>query len=123
MNRRKELVELFKEMKTEAGVYKFENKRNGKVFVATTNNFKSINGKRMTLDMGGHMNRALQEEWTQYGGDSFTIEVLEILERKDSVYFDMKKELKKLEDKWLDKLQPFGERGYNGPAPEEKNQQ
>lgn len=123
MNRRKELVEQFKEIKTEAGVYKFENNVNGKVFIASTNNFKSLNGKRMTLDMGGHMNRVLQEEWTRYGGDAFFIEVLEVLDKKDNVYFDMKKELKKLEDKWIDKLQPYGDRGYHGLAPEAREQQ
>ncbi|TNJ63444.1 GIY-YIG nuclease family protein [Paenibacillus hemerocallicola] len=119
MNRRKELVEQFKEIKTEAGVYKFENNVNKKVFVASTNNFKSLNGKKMTLDMGTHMNRELQEDWTKYGGGAFTVEILEVMDnKKDSVYFDMKKELKKLEDKWIDKLQPFGDRGYHGPAPE-----
>ncbi|GAA3412681.1 GIY-YIG nuclease family protein [Paenibacillus hodogayensis] len=117
MDRRKELVEQYKELKTEAGIYKIENTRNGKLFVASTNNFKSMNRMRMMLGLGSHPNRALQLEWTQYGGDAFTFEVLEVLKKKDSAYFDTKKELKKLEDQWLDRLQPFKERGYNTPAP------
>ena len=28
-------------------------------------------------------------------------------------FFDKKDELKKLEKKWLEKLQPYGERGYH----------
>ena len=40
-------------------------------------------------------------------------EVLETLEQKDDPVFDFRRELKKLEEKWLDKLQPYGERGYN----------
>ena len=118
MNRRKELVEQYKEMKTEGGVYMIKNTANDKRWVSSTNNFRSINGKRMMLDMGGHPNKELQAEWRQYGADAFAIEVLEVLERKESEFFDMKKELKKLEDKWIGELQPFGERGYHGPAPE-----
>jgi hypothetical protein len=39
--------------------------------------------------------------------------VLEVLKKKEDGFFDAKDSLKKLEAKWLDQLQPFGERGYN----------
>ena len=35
---------------------------------------------------------------------------------KEEGYFDMKDALKKLEEKGLNQLQPFGERGYHKPG-------
>ncbi|SFG12894.1 hypothetical protein SAMN05660649_00793 [Desulfotomaculum arcticum] len=120
MDRRKELKQQYKEMKTEGGVYQIRNTKNQKVFVAATPNFKTINGRKTMLRAGGHKNRALQDEWNQFGADAFVFEVLEVLEEKEEGYFDKADELKKLEKKWLDQLQPFGERGYNQPKKEAK---
>jgi len=116
INRRKELIRQYKEMKTEAGVYQIKNTKNSKVFVASTPNIKTMNGKRMMLGGGSHRNKKLQQEWDEYGDEAFVIEVLEILKEKEDeedVFFDKTGELKKLEQKWLEKLQPYGERGYN----------
>jgi hypothetical protein len=112
-DRRKELIRLYKEMKPEAGVYQIKNTKNQKVFVASTANLKTMNGKRMMLEGKVHKNKKLQEEWNKFGGEVFILEVLEILKEKQDVYFDKAGELKKLEDKWLEKLQPYGECGYN----------
>ena len=113
MDRRKELIQQYKEMKTEAGVYQIRNIKNHKVFVVATPNLKTINGRHIELQTGGYRVKELQEEWNRFGEDAFVFEVLEVLEEKEEGYFDKKEELKKLEKKWLEKLQPFGERGYN----------
>jgi hypothetical protein len=113
MDRKKELIKQDKETKTEAGVYHIKNTVNGKVFVVATPNLKTINGRLMELRMGSYTNKKLQEEWNEYGENAFVIEVLEILEEPEEGFFDKKDELKKLEKKWLKKLQPFGEKGYN----------
>jgi hypothetical protein len=76
---------------------------------------KTINGKRFQLEMGGHPNAALLKEWNEYGKDAFAFEVLEVLEKPETGYFDEKDALKKLEAAWLDRLQPYGDRGYNQP--------
>lgn len=110
---RKELVRQYKEMKTESGVYQIKNTKNSKIYVASTVNLKTMNGKRMMLDGGVHKNKKLQEEWSKFGGEVFLLEVLEVLKEEDDAYFDKTGELKKLEQKWLDKLQPYAERGYN----------
>ena len=82
-NHRKELIRLYKEMKPEAGVYQIKNTKNQKVFVASTVNLKTMNGKRMMLDGGSHKNKKLQEEWNKFGGEAFLLEVLEILKEKE----------------------------------------
>jgi hypothetical protein len=113
INHRKELIRQYKEMKIESGVYQIKNTKNQKVFVASTVNLKTMNGKRMMLDGGGHKNKKLQEEWNKFGGEVFLFEVLEILKEKEDGYFDKVGELKNLEKKWLERLQPYGDRGYN----------
>lgn len=113
MDRRAELKQLAKETKTEAGVYQIRNNRSGKVWIHSSRNVKTINGQRFMLDMGSHHNKQLQKEWSESGGDAFTIDVLEVLKKEEAPYFDEQDALKKLEAKWLDRLQPFGERGYN----------
>lgn len=113
MERKKELKQLYKEMKTEGGVYLIRNTRNQKVLVVSTPNLKTINGRKMQLRDGTHQNRQLQEELRHYGPDAFVFEVLEVLEEKADASFNKAEALKQLEQKWLEKLQPYGERGYN----------
>lgn len=113
MDHRKELKQQYKEIKTEAGVYQIRNTKNQKVFVIATPNLKTINGRHVELQAGGHRNKELQEDWNQWGEQSFVFEVLEVLEEPEEGFFDKKEALKKLEQKWLDKLQPYGDRGYN----------
>lgn len=108
---RKEMIRQYKEMKTEAGVYQIKNTANGKMLVASTPNLKTIEGKRFQLQMGSHKNPKLQAEWKQFGEESFVFEVLEVLEDVEDISRD--RELKHLEEKWLEKLKPYGERGYN----------
>ncbi|MFT9816422.1 GIY-YIG nuclease family protein [Lysinibacillus sp. NPDC056185] len=113
MDHKKELKELYKEIKIEAGVFTMTNQQNGKVFVGSFNNLKRLNGFQFSLKTNTHTNKKLQADYNTFGKDAFDIEVVEYLKKKEEGYFDPKKELEKLEQKWLDKLQPFGERGYN----------
>ncbi|MFB5267914.1 GIY-YIG nuclease family protein [Paenibacillus enshidis] len=112
MNRRKELVEQYKEVKIEAGVYCIRHKKTGKLFISSTPNLKSLNGKRFELNMGSSRNAALQADWSRDGEDAFEIDVLEVLKKPESGYFDAKDALEKLEKAWLDRLQPYGDKGY-----------
>lgn len=121
MDRKEELKRQYKETKSEAGVYQIRNTKNEKVFVESTMNFKTINGKRFTLETGTYQNRLLQNEWNEFGEEVFVFEVLEILEIPETGYFDAKDALKKLKEKWLEKLQPYGERGYNTLKPLPRN--
>ncbi|MCK1991744.1 GIY-YIG nuclease family protein [Peribacillus muralis] len=113
MDRKKELKQLFKETKVEAGIYQIKNQLNHKVFIASTRNLKTLKGKQFELSMGSSTNTELQEEWNQYGKEAFTFEVLEVLKPKETGYFDVKRELQKLEAAWLEKVKPYGDRGYN----------
>ena len=114
MDRRKALKMEYKETFTpSAGVYQIKNTQNNKVFIGSTPNLKTLTGQRLQLKAGVYRNKGLQEEWQQFGETAFSFEVLEVLKRKEDEVLDVKDALKKLEKKWLDVLQPFGERGYN----------
>lgn len=118
VNRKQELKQMYKEMKTEAGVYQIKNVKNQKVFIGSTKNLKTLNGKKFSLQHGGFINRELQQEWNEMGEDAFVIEVLEVVEQKPDPFFDLPGALEKMEEKWLEKLQPYGERGYNRKKPD-----
>ncbi|MGA8942606.1 MAG: GIY-YIG nuclease family protein [Thermoactinomyces sp.] len=114
MDRKKELKLRFKEADVEAGVYQIKNRINNKILVGSTRNLKTLNGIEFMLETNRYTtNKELQEEWNQFGKDAFTFSILEKLKKKDDPCFNEKEALSKLEEKWLEKLQPFGERGYN----------
>ncbi|RFB15307.1 GIY-YIG nuclease family protein [Bacillus sp. HNG] len=115
MDRKKELKQQYKETPIEAGVYQIKNTQTGKVFIGSTRNFKTLNGLKFSLEAGtaSPMNRELQEDWRHYGASAFSIDILETLKKKDDPYFNEKEALSELENKWLDQLQPYEERGYN----------
>lgn len=114
MDRKKELKQQFKETKIEGGIYQIKNTKNGKIYIDSTRNFKTLNGKKFMLESGtDNTHPLLQNEWNEFGKDAFVFEILEVLKPKKSGFFDEKRELKKLEEKWLNELKPYGERGYN----------
>ena len=49
-------------------------------------------------------------------------DVLEVLKEKEEGFFVKQEELKKLEKKWLEKLQAYGENGYNKEKKYSKNE-
>lgn len=113
MDRKTELKQMYKEMKTEAGIYQIRNTKNKKIYVESTKNLKTINGKKIEMERGNHWNNLLKQDLKEFGHEVFEFEILEVLEKKEDGFFDEAAELKKLEEKWLNKLQPYGERGYN----------
>ena len=114
MERKKELKHQFQEIEIVAGVYQIKNKVNGKFFVESTKNLKTINGVKFMLNNNTHMNKELQSDWNEFGKEMFSFEILETLKKDESdPYFNEKEALKVMEQKWLDQLQPFHENGYN----------
>lgn len=113
MDRKKELKQLYKETTIDAGVYQIKNTINQKCYIGITKNVKTLNGIKFMLETGGYTNKVLQEEWIQFGKAAFTFDVLEILKKKDDPYFNDSEALEELEEKWLEQMQPYGERGYN----------
>jgi hypothetical protein len=112
---KKELKQLYKDTKITAGIFQIKNLKNQKVFLKSSTNLKTMNGQQFQLENNSHINKLLQQEYNTLGKESFVFEVLEVLKQKEGDYLDTKDALRKLEEKWLNQLQPFGDRGYHQP--------
>ncbi len=114
MSTRTELRRQYKEMKVEAGVFQIRNTRTGKVLLGSSTNLRGpFNKHRFMLSIGKHDNQALQQDWNRYGADAFAFETLEVVKPSEDSLFCLEDELTLLEQIWIEKLQPFGESGYN----------
>jgi group I intron endonuclease len=111
---RKDIKREYKERQKPAGVFQVKNAVTGKVFLGSSLNLEgSLNKHEFMLASGQHRNKAMQEDWHNYGPDKFVFEILEVVEVKDDPNFNLSDELTLLEQIWLEELQPFGEQGYN----------
>ena len=111
-SQRKELIETYKEMKTYMGVIQITNQKNGKIYIAAYPNLKnkwlSI---CLQLNDGHFVNAELQKDWNELGSEAFHYEILEEKDTED--ISDVRWEKKQMEKHWLDKLEPYGEKGYH----------
>ena len=111
---RRELNREYTERVKPAGVYQVKNLANGKVLLGSSLNLEGpLNRHNFMLKIGSHLNKDLQKDWDELGAEKFAFEILEQVQVKDDPNFNLKDELTLLEMIWLEKLQPFGERGYN----------
>jgi hypothetical protein len=117
MSTRAELKRAYKENKPEAGIYQIRNLVNGKVLLGSTDSMQGrLNRHRFALRIGQHRDQALQTDFNQLGEAAFAFEVAEILKPSDEPDFSLEEALSELEQHWVQKIQPFGERSYNtGP--------
>jgi group I intron endonuclease len=111
---RKDLNREYQERVKPAGVFQIKNLENGKVLLGSSLNLEGpLNGHKFMLKSNAHKNTALQQDWHEFGPDKFVFEILEVVKVSDEPNFNLNDELTLLEQIWLEKLQPFGERGYN----------
>jgi hypothetical protein len=112
---RKDLKRAYKETPEQAGIWLIRNLKNGKVLLGESINLGGrINRHRFVLNTGKHECKELQTDWNNLGPQNFSFEEAELLKKPDdNPYFDLYGELKRLEKSWLDKLQPYGEKGYH----------
>ncbi len=114
MKSQQEIKREYKERKKPAGVFQVKNTANGKVLLGSSMNLEGpLNGHKFMLTIGRHRNAMLQKEWNEYGPAHFVFEILEVVKVKDDPDFNLSDELTLLEQIWLEKVQPFGDRGYN----------
>jgi hypothetical protein len=114
MDKRKELKQWYKENPPQGGVYQIKNKVNNKILLRSAFNFHAgFNRDQMELDRGISRFESLQADWKACGSGQFTFEILDVLKPKEEATLDQqRKELQLLEELWCEKLQPYGERGY-----------
>ncbi len=111
---KKALKKQYKETLQSMGVFKIQNKVNGKILIVSSNNITGrINREKFQLDMSSHQNTDLQKDYKEFGKDSFVFEIVDQLKPKEDPAYNYTDDLAVLEAMWLDKLQPYGDKGYN----------
>jgi group I intron endonuclease len=114
MKSKEEIKREYKQHEKQAGVFQVKNTANGKVLLGSSLNLEGpLNRHSFALYTGHHHNLALQKDWNEYGADKFVFEILETVKVKPDPNFNLDDELTLLEQIWVEKLEPYGEKGYN----------
>lgn len=114
--RNKELKKEYKQNHPPMGVYQIRNLVNDKVFVGSALNLPGIiNRLQFDLKLGKHKSPSLQADWNEFGAEKFAFEILDEITATEGPDHDYREDLIALEDLWLEKLEPYGDRGYNTP--------
>ena len=114
MTDRSRIKKQFKQTLTPMGIFQIKNKRNGKVFIGKAMNLPgTIRRHQFELKLGSHRNVDMQKDWQELGEEQFSFEILDQLTPKEDPTYKYEDDLATLEEMWLDKLRPYGEKGYN----------
>ena len=112
--RKKELVGQYKGTPRSMGVFQIRNTANGRVFLLKAMDIPGIiNRHQLELKRGIHRNQELQADWNRYGDAAFSFDVLETLEPDKFQPEQWSSAVKSLLELWCEKLQPYGDAGYN----------
>ena len=100
-NRRKQLLEEYRNRSPEMGVIAFCCKETGETFLGISKDIRAgFNGIRVRLESNFHLDKVLQERWNRYGKEGFEEAVLKMLDYKDPLE-DHTKELEELLEECL----------------------
>lgn len=112
---RKALSREYKETRRRMGVFHVRNVSTAKSLIGSSVDLPAmLNRQRFQLEAGNHPNRALQSDWNKMGPESFEFAELDILKPpKNQPEYSPVKDLRVLEEMWLQKLDDSGESTYN----------
>lgn len=116
---KKELASAYAQSFRPMGIFQVRNTANGKIFVKSTMDLDGMRNRFEFMKNMGNPFHELKSDWGQYGADAFVFEVLDQLKPQEESLNDPS-ELSKYEDEleallelWLEKLQPYDDKGYN----------
>lgn len=112
--RRARLKRTYLESRPAMGVYQIRNKVNGKLFIDSSTNLAGTRTSReFQLRMGKiPSSPSLQKELSAFGAAAFEVNILEELKEPQPGQ-RVEQLLLALKLRWLEQVQPFGDRGYN----------
>jgi hypothetical protein len=111
---KKELIRHYKQNPQPMGIFQIRNISSGKVYVVGAKDLHAkINRMKFQLKSGIHFCKELQDDYNRAGEGDFAFEVLDYLKPREDPTIDYADELKLLEEMWLEKLQPYGDKGYH----------
>jgi hypothetical protein len=115
-SQRAAIKQAYKQLEHEMGVYQLQNRNTGKIFISSSQNLESSRkGRLFELKTGKAVfNRELQKDLDAFGAESFEFSVLAVMDKPDPDA-NVKECLATMERHWMEKLQPYGDRGYHKP--------
>ena len=109
---KKEIKKKYKLRPADMGIFQIRNLASGRVYIGRAQDLNGmLNSERFRLRNGLHANRELQEDFRELGEESFEFTILD--RQADRGRGNAAADLKELEELWLEKLRPFGRRGYH----------
>ena len=112
--RKKALLREYKETPQPMGVFQIKNNVTEKMLLLKALNLPGIiNRHQLELRRGMHRNSQLQADWNQYGEAAFSFDILATLKPDEYLPEYYPTAVNDLFEAWLEKLQPFGDAGYN----------
>lgn len=114
MLNKSDIKKNYKQSLQPMGIYQVKNLVNNKILIGWSKNLPGrINRLKFSLKYEAESNKELLEDYKKYGENNFSFEILDVLNPVEDPFYDYTEDLKVLEEMWLEKLRPFGERGYN----------
>jgi hypothetical protein len=114
MQNKKELTNQYKQTLRPMGVVQVKNNVTGKILIEIAQDLPGkMNSHKFQLKTGRHYCRELQKDYNELGESAFSFEVLDTLKPGEDIKADYTDDLKTLLGMWLEKLSPYGEKGYN----------
>ena len=106
MDRKKKLVNEYRQRKQCGGIYKITNSLSGKCLLGYAPDIKGMQNRfNFSVSTGSCVHPKLQGDWQVFGGKAFTFEILESIEIKErQSRDDFADDLKALEEMWHEKL-------------------
>jgi len=102
--KRREAIRKYKELKPQQGAFAVRATVSGGVWVGSSRNLNAArNHVFFTLRLGSHLNRSLQKQWTEDGGDGYKFEILELL-KEDVPAISLADLLAQKKRDWIAKL-------------------
>ncbi|QWU18323.1 hypothetical protein SAMN04487895_11641 [Paenibacillus sophorae] len=120
--KKKELASSYVQSFRPMGVYQIRNVKNGKILVLGSMDLTGARNRLAFIQQTNINNiNELKQDWNEHGGGSFVFEELDQIKPREETLND-RSELKEYQEEvdallelWIEKLQPFGDKGYNKP--------
>ena len=111
IDRRKRLVNEYKQRKLSGGIYKITNSLSKKYLLGRSQDIKAMQNRfNFSVSVGSCVHPKLQKDWRDFGGKIFTFDILESIYIKEGQSQDkFIDELKMLEEIWREKLDTSSE--------------
>jgi nitrate/nitrite-specific signal transduction histidine kinase len=114
----KAMKKLYKETLRPMGIFQIKNLVSGKIYIGRSTDLNGkLNSEKFQLKYNMHMNKELQNDFNNMGEEKFSFKILDRLLPKEKPDYDYDGDLQTLEAMWLEKLQPFGAKGYHKKMP------